>query len=122
MIHQITITGTQYPIKFGYGAFRVLGQKWKCKGVIQTFQKVQELFQGMENLTFEQEGYIGDLVLAGLQNAAPEATLPIKEDVLSVFIFDPIQQQVIMEAITNAMPSAEGNVNPVKAGRKKAKK
>lgn len=119
MTQRIEINSTKYPIKFGYGAFKLLGEQWGCNGVIQTFQKVQELFSGMENLTFEQEGYIGDLVLAGLKNASPDVEMPSREDVLGVFIFDAAQQLVIMNSITAAMPKAQGNVNPEKAGRKK---
>lgn len=117
----IEIEGTKYPIRFGYGAFRILGEKWNCSGVQAVANRFQELFpeKGSDDVSFEQGNTLGDLALAGMENAGVEDA-PSRDDVVNEMMFvDSEQIQVLMNAFAESFPKS-GNPKPrKKTGKKK---
>lgn len=114
-MRKIKIDGTEYPIKFGYGAFKLLGYKWNCKGVQGVAQKFQEVFpeNGSEDLEFEQGDKLGDLALAGMETAGVE-DLPNRDDLVNELMFvNPSLIEVIMNAFAESFPKS-GNPQPRK--------
>lgn len=83
----ITIDGKDYALKFTYGSFRELGQKWKLKGVSDVLKYLSETVGSVAEtgLTFEQEDVIVDLIMAGLEN-------PVLED------YDIIDSGILLDA------------------------
>ena len=127
MNDKITIAGTAYPLKFGFGAFRILGEKWNCKGVQGVINEFQNLFpQEKEqevDITFEASDKLADVAFAGISNACAEE-LPDVDDCINALLFEG-QLQVVMNAFTKSLPK-QGNPMPVKKTRQtkttKAKK
>ena len=118
----IKIEGKAYPIKFGYGAFRLMGKQWGCKGINDTMARLSTLDGIDENLTFEQEDIIADMIIAGISCGNPDAVeLPSQNQVLEAVLLHP---EVLAEVTTNLMASfpTRGNVQPAnKAGKQKKK-
>lgn len=127
MNDKITIAGKTYPLKFGFGAFRILGDNWNCKGVQGVINEFQNLFPQEEgkdvDITFESADKIADIAFSGMINAAAEE-LPDTDECIHALLFEG-QINVVMTAFTKSLPQ-EGNPKPVKATRqtkaKKAKK
>lgn len=125
MALKINIKGTTYPIHFGYGAFRFLGNLWKLDGTGAVMQKLAKLENiAPTGLTFEQEDIVADVVWAGIHCADKEGVieLPEREDIQHSILFDAETLQAIFAELVNAFPKM-GNQKPAqKAGKPKPKK
>jgi hypothetical protein len=121
----IKIEGKTYPIKFGYGAFRIMGKKWGCKGINETMQKLSVLDGMGAELTFDQEDVISDMILAGIEFANPEAEVPHQNKVMDALLKDMSVLTNVTNDLVNSLPQQSGNVQPVKStgkGKPKQKK
>ena len=117
---QINIEGKTYPIKFGYGAFRIMGKKWGCKGINETMQHLSVLDNMGEDLTFEQEDVISDMILAGIEFANPEAEIPHQNQIMDALLKDMTVLTSVTNDLVNSLPQQSGNVKPAKkAGKQK---
>ncbi|HET8885236.1 MAG TPA: hypothetical protein VFM70_02680 [Salinimicrobium sp.] len=122
MKHAIEIAGTSFPLKFGFGAFKLLGNAWDCKGiqsVINEFQKI--IPTGKEpDVTFEAADKLADVAFAGISNAGVKE-LPDSDECIEALLFGG-QLEPLMIAFQESLP--QGNPQPVKTNRqtKKAKK
>lgn len=114
MKRAIEIQGTKYPIQFGYGSFRILGEKWNCKGVQSVAKKFQEVFpeKGSDDISFEQADKIGDLALAGIENAGCEE-IPHRDTIVQEILFDGDKLEALMAAFAESFPKS-GNPQPRK--------
>ncbi len=126
-MHIIELNGEKFQLKFGYGAFRILASAWDCKGIQSVAAKFQEIFpaEATEDaeISFEQADQIGDLVLAGIQNANPGAEQDLdRDEVVGLMMFDPTKLQLVITAFMESFPQA-GKAQPQpKQGKKKGKK
>lgn len=122
---EIEIQGTRYPMRFGFGAFRILGSLWDCKGVQGVVGKIQGLFpkEGSGDIEFEQAEMIAQLIWAGIENAGTDLETPEDNDILDeVLLANPDKLQVVMTAFAESFPKS-GNLKPVKStGKGKRKK
>lgn len=122
MKRAIKIQGTEYPLKFGFGAFRLLGRLWNLNGMQSVMSKIQAPFEkGKEEGTFEQFEIIGALVWAGISNAGVE-DIPEENDIIDDVMLSPDKIELVMAAFTESIPQ-QGNPQPrKKPGKKGAKK
>lgn len=112
-------------MKYGYGAFRILGETWECPSVQKVAKKFQEIFPegGIDDVAFEQANALGQLALAGIENAGTNwGDLPELDDVVNELLFvDSTKINVIMTAFTESFPKPEtGNAEPRSKARKAA--
>lgn len=121
----IEIQGKKYPLKYGYGAFRLLGEAWECPSVQKVAKKFQEIFpeSGIDDVSFEQANALGELTMVGIENAGIKyADLPAIDDVVNELLFmDTTKINVIMTAFTESFPKS-GNAEPRSKARKAATK
>src|SRR5690606_11418211 len=116
------------PLKFGHGAFRLLGEAWECKSVQKVAKKFQELFPegGLDDIGFEQANALGQLTLAGIENGGTNwDQLPALDEVVNELLFvDAEKITTVMTAFTESFPNAEsqGNAEPRSKARKAATK
>lgn len=82
------IHGDAHPVSFGYGATRIMGEKWGCAGVLEVFQRaigimgleVQSKNVDVDSLdsaliaqsllSFENLETLADIIMAGAVHAA----------------------------------------------------
>jgi hypothetical protein len=76
MKNTIKIDGKEYPIKFGYGAIKILGTYLETNGFDSTVLTVTDILQRLTDseaqkvgIPFEVTDTLGYLVLCGLENA-----------------------------------------------------
>lgn len=125
-MYSIEISGEKFPLRFGYGAFRILSLKWDCKGPQSVIKKIMEIFptdaKKDAEIGFDQGDQIGELVLACIQNAEPgrEASLDLDE-VVGQLMFDPAKLEYVITAFIENFPKT-GNPQPQKPLGKKQKK
>lgn len=126
---KIEVNGVSYPIKFGYGAIRLLGGQWNMKGFQPVVNKVAGLIPEGEDidLSFEMLDTIGDLIWAGIINAAKEgeAENVLREDVVDAFFNDLGGIKEIFELFMVSMPKAkdlEGGKPKAPIRQKRSKK
>ncbi|WP_121665239.1 hypothetical protein [Mesonia aquimarina] len=122
---KIEIQGKAYPIKFGYGAFRLLGEKWNCPGMQSVINEIQAAFPQAKKdeeveITFESGDKVADLVFSAITNADPNLDLPNKDELLNI-LFLGGKLSIVMDAFQKSMPS-QGNPKPGKKPGKKATK
>jgi hypothetical protein len=126
----LEIKGHKYPIKFGYGAFRLLGNAWDCKGIQGVALKFQSIFPegGSEEVTFEQGDMLGDLALAGIEvgsyDMVREDDIPARDDVVQELLFNADKISILLAAFSESFPKPEtsGNAEPRSKARKSATK
>jgi hypothetical protein len=121
----INIAGTSYPLKYGYGAFRLLGEYWNQKGIQGVIKVFNESFANMDKeQEFDALNKIGDLVNAGIENAGGE-TIERDEILQEVMFKDAEKLQIVMDEFVKSIPGAENGkkkVSQKKPPRTKAKK
>jgi len=121
----INIAGTSYPLKYGYGAFRLLGEYWNQKGIQGVIKVFNENFTNMDKeQEFDALNKIGDLVNAGIENAGGE-TIERDEILQEVMFKDAEKLQTVMDEFVKSIPGAENGkkkVSQKKPPRTKAKK
>lgn len=126
MERAIEIRGTKYPIKFGIGAYRLLGRIWKMESIQAIMNKIQAPFEkGSEPGSLEQFDVIGNLTWAGIKNARPKgdtAEIPEVDDIIDDMMFSHEKMEEVMAAFSANIPQ-QGNPQPrKKPGKKAAKK
>lgn len=106
-------------MKFGYGAFRLLGEIWGCKGIQGVANKFQHEFKSAgEEVSFNQADMLGDMVLAGIE-CGSTADLPNRDDVVHDLLFNAEKIEVVMTAFSESF--TQGNPQPRKKPGKKGK-
>ena len=122
MDRAIEIQGTRYPLKFGIGAYRLLGKIWNLNGVQSVMNKIQSPFEkGKEAGSFEQFDAIGYLTWAAISNAGVEEG-PDVDTIIDDMMFAPEKMEEVMTAFSENIPQG-GNPQPrKKPGKKGAKK
>ena len=108
----IIINGTEYPIKFGLGAFRKMGEKWGCKGYDETVEKLNILQDTTSGFTFEQEDVIIDLIQTGIAFADASIELPERDIVFKEVLGNVSLMETITEELGKSFPTVEGKSQP----------
>ena len=121
----ITIEGKDYPIKFGYGAFRQLGSFWDIEGIQGVIKMFEKTFSNMgDDPKFDALEKIGDVVNAGVINAG--GSYMNVDDILNELVFkDSGKLQIVLDAFMSSLPNQENGkkkVSQKKAPKPKAKK
>jgi hypothetical protein len=126
-MQSIELGGKIYPMKFGLGSFKILALMWNCKGLQSVSKKIEGIFpQGSEDeeLGFDQMDDIGDLIMAGIQNASPGNEFGlVRDEVVEEVIFDAEKLQMVINAFIQSVPQ-KGNPQPQEMilGKKKIQK
>ena len=113
----IKIDNTEYTIKFGFAANRILAQKWKLKTLGQIGTKLAQVFnfkKGAEP-TIEQFVAMADLVLAGVLSVQPDAKVT-NDDVCNMFFEDVDSMAEIITLYAESMPKPPEKSKNVKRG------
>lgn len=121
-VSKISLENKPYPLKYGYGALRNLGDLWDCKGVQGVAKRFEEVFNvgSTEDITFEQGDMLGDVVIAGIENAGV-LDYPEREDIVQELLFDSDKLTYVIEGFTASFGKQEdlGKGKPRKQTRKK---
>lgn len=124
MERAIDIQGVKYPVKFGYGVLRVLGRKWKCKGINGVYKIIGEIFND-EGISFDKESEFVDLLNASAEKAVPGNGDKLekidRDDLIEAMVFKPVNLEIFMEAFQEVTPTDSGNPMPRREVRKKAR-
>lgn len=121
----ITLLNKRRQLKFGYGALKILGNKWGCNSIQKVGQEIQKSFANIEELDFETNDKIVDIVLAALENARVDVSEIDSDDLLNELFFqDQEKMQTIMTSFVDSMPQGkeEPKKKPVKKVASKDKK
>lgn len=120
----LQVDGEQYPVKFGFGSNRILGESWNINTYGGVLAEVQKLFPEGEELKLSQYEKLGDIVLSGIQFAAYKAKQPEpkidSDDVVEALFVDVDLMTEMIQAYVASIPQSGEKVNPVK--RKNAKR
>jgi hypothetical protein len=121
----ITIEGKDYPIKFGYGAFKRLGLLWEQEGTQGVVGVIKDSLGDMgTDPKFEALEKLADLVNAGIDNAG--GGVIDKDDILNELVFKDIDKlHTVVNAFLESMPNQDNGkkkVSQKKAPKPKAKK
>lgn len=119
----INIDGKKYPVKYGYGAIRLLGDMWGLKGYAEVVEKVGGLVPEGDDtavmLKFENLELLADVILAGISNAENwDRHNEIERDtVINAFFDDMDMLKDVFELFMASMPRAKEPVEPPKKKR-----
>ena len=121
----ITIEGKDYPIKFGYGAFKRLGLLWEQEGTQGVVGVIKDSLGDMgTDPKFEALEKLADLVNAGIDNAG--GGVIDKDDILNELVFKDVEKlHTVVNAFLESMPNQDKGkkkVSQKKAPKPKAKK
>jgi hypothetical protein len=103
---QLKINKKNYAVKFGYGAYRRVCEHYGLKKV-SGFNDLIKRFKldKMDDPTFAQMDFIGNLVVAGV-HCADEMAAVNSDDVIDVLWVEPELLAKVMESFTDSMPKA----------------
>jgi len=124
-VTKIKVNNVSYPVKFGYGAIRLLGGIWGMNGFVPVVEKVGGMIpEGKDfELSFDNLDTIGDIIWAGIVNAAKEDETDAidRTDTVDAFFADMSSIAQIFELFMQSMPKGnqkEGKPKPRKSGKK----
>jgi hypothetical protein len=104
---KIVINEVSYPIKFGYGALRILGRTWGCDDLQEVFSRLGKLGDLVNGkLGFESMDMLGDITLAGIRSQNSDVDLTA-DDVVNAFLYAPDQMARVMQEFTASLPKTE---------------
>jgi len=107
----ININGTDYPLKFGYSAFKVLSNLWKFTGPEQVGKKIALAFKGLDesnksSFTFKQMDIMAELILSAIIAKNPTVKIVIDaDDIATEVLKDPTVMVQIIETYMAAISS-----------------
>lgn len=106
---KIKIEDESYPIKFGYGSLRLLGEYWGVKGFQEVGEKVNSLIPKTdgEDISFEMMSGIGAIVKAGITNAAKEDVAVSVDEIVDALFENMSVITTVFELFVESMPKAE---------------
>lgn len=140
----VTVNGVAYPVKFGYGATCLLGEKWGLPGFTDVFMKAISIYgfseedakdQDLDKIDeerlaqtvtrFENIEIMGDVCEAGIRYAAhPEDPDLVRNDLMDALTIDFALTGEIFGAFMATMPRPKEDekkpVNAKTAGKQKA--
>ena len=105
----IEINNTEYPIKFGYGANKILARKWKLKTMGEIGAAVSKRFSFKKNVepTFQQWDYIGDLIHSGILYETPTAKVT-PDELVDYLMLKPEKLLEIFNLYSDSIPQPDG--------------
>ena len=104
----LKINEKEYPVKFGFGANRILGEMWKINTYSGVIKKVSETFAKMpkdKEPPMKVLKAIGDLVLSGVLNYTHDAEVD-SDDVVESLLNNTEVMVKIVELYIGQMPKA----------------
>ena len=114
----IEIEGVSYPVKFGYGALKVLGRTWGKTDLQEVFSCLGKLGDlGNGKLGFESMDMLGDITLAGILSQDPAAVLN-RDQVVEMFMQQPEVMSAIMTQFAASLPNQETTKKKIPAPKK----
>lgn len=106
----IEINGTPYPVKYGYGAIKILGRYLQTDGYDVTVKEVSALLATLAaaeksggGIPFSVTDALGYLLKAGLEYADPDNDLPL-DDVTEFVLQNPDTLKPVFELFSESMP------------------
>jgi hypothetical protein len=119
----IHIDDKTYPIRFGYGAIRLLGEAWNLKGYAQVIEKVGGLVpqdgETADMLHFDTLESLAEVIHAGIANAGDyDQGLDIdRKNIIDAFFEDMDILVKVFELFMASMPQQKRPVEPPKKKR-----
>ena len=111
-MEELLINGKSYPIKFGYKALKEEAKLRGFKGTSALLNKIAKSFSEPEKISFDDEKFLGQLVLCGIKAAgAVKKDLPDIDDVLDAVLMNPQGMETFARAFYKNMPK-QGNPEP----------
>lgn len=110
----LNINGESVTLKFGYGLFRLLGEKWNLPGINSVFMKFSCFEKAQEEITFEMMELLIDLVVYSGLMADASVELD-RDEIADCLIQNPGIITQIMGAFMDSIPK---NVNVDPAGKR----
>lgn len=114
-IISIEIEGVKHPIKYGYGAYKLLARKWgvdRISGLAKHFGKLG-FKKGVEP-TFDQYDVLGEIGLAGVLFANDKCEDVTADDVVQFLFHNPKVLEDIMTEFMASFPKQEDGKTPGK--------
>lgn len=112
---KITIKNKNYQVVFGFGAFKILCKKWNEKtltGLGKHLTKIE--FKEGEEPTLDQYDLIGQLALAGVENANKDVSFT-SDDLVDALFQNPSKIKELIETFVASYPKPS-EANPEKRG------
>lgn len=108
---KISINRKAYQLKFGFGMLRKLGELSNLNSYSETLQMLQKAFEDLENITFEKEDVLKNLIYA----AALHAEDPKAENLKTLSVMDYVISNgddfaKIVDAVLKSFPSKAGKL------------
>lgn len=112
----INIDGKDYFLKFGYGAFRVLGKIWKVETLEATGEKISKAFKNIDKKNggfgFEQLDVLSDMIFSAIICKNPEVeNILNRDDIATEILKKPQELTLVIELYMSSistMLSPEG--------------
>lgn len=112
---KITITGKSYPVKYGYGAIKLMARAWGVKSFEAVGEEINRLATALGTLDKKNKGLelglldkLAELVLAGVYNFDKTliGTLEV-DDVVEALLEDITVLPGIFQELTQSLPKGE---------------
>jgi hypothetical protein len=119
----ITIENKKYSLEFGFGFLRKFGERRGFKSYQDTIKYIVGQSKSFENLDFEQEDMLQDIIYcAALQAKDKNAEKLLEVDVLNFMLKDTKGFNSIIEELAKSLPQETAQKPGKKQPRKTARK
>ena len=112
---KMTVNGKGYPVKYGYGAIKLMARAWGVKSFEAVGQEITRLATSLSNLDKKNKGLeldvldkLAELVLAGIYNYDKTliGTLEV-DNVVEALLEDITVLPGIFQELTQSLPKGE---------------
>lgn len=135
----IQVNGKPYPVKYGYGAIRMLGESWNLSGLTEVYLHVLKILAvtdkdpekvdldtvneedlGKSILQFENLEIIKEVAFVGVQYASKGEDLEVdSDDVMDSLLADMSLLSEVFQAFIKSMPQGKEDKKPNSGTAKK---
>lgn len=103
---KITINKKSYPVKFGYGALKLILKEYKYKKLSDLDKVFKKLnFKEGQEPTFEQMDAVAIIIACGIENACKTKVNP--DDIGDLFLKEPDVITGVMNEFTASLPQED---------------
>lgn len=99
---KIVVGADEVQLKFGYGVFRRLGEKWGIETVDGVFRRFDSFVNSEANqMGFDSFNLLGDLLEAAAKNAGYSLS---SDDAVDYLMVNPEKMKEVVEAFVSSLP------------------
>lgn len=106
---KVKINNQTYNLRFGFGALKILGQRFGLEDYTAVTELIQEAFASFDKITFKQEDVLKGIIVSAAQFAKDKNADALEDlEIIDFMLNETETFKNIIQAVTDAFPKDVG--------------